>query len=316
MMQKIWYRYLKILITIEEDDDLAQIGHEIKHSVLFKGANFWAMVFAIIIACIGLNIGSKLAIIGAMILSPLMGPVYGISFGIIAQDSFLVKNATKNFLKIILISLLVSSLYFLITPLDLKSIEVDNFTTASIFDILIAFFGGIAGFIAISRKNGERYLVGVSIATSCIPPICASGYGFSHGDFGLFFGGLYLFLINAFFIFLGSFMISLFMNIHKGQHFSNTFKWALTICILVITLPSIFQTKNTIKHLLFEQRAIQFVEKIEQEKNLYILEKKIDKERDILNILYYGDFPKSAISRENLKKYNIDSSQLVLIKIK
>jgi uncharacterized membrane protein len=35
---------------------------------LFKGANFWAMVFAIIIACIGLNIGSKLAIIGAMIL--------------------------------------------------------------------------------------------------------------------------------------------------------------------------------------------------------------------------------------------------------
>jgi uncharacterized hydrophobic protein (TIGR00271 family) len=288
MMQKIWYRYLKILITIEEDDDLTQIGHEIKHSVLFKGANFWAMVFAIIIACIGLNIGSKLAIIGAMILSPLMGPVYGISFGIIAQDMFLVKNATKNFLKIILISLFVSSIYFVITPLDLKSIEVDNFTSASIFDILIAFFGGIAGFIAISRKNGERFLVGVSIATSCIPPICASGYGISHGNFGLFFGGLYLFLINAFFIFLGSFMISLFMNIHKGRHFSKTFKWALIICILVITLPSIFQTNNTIKHVLFEQRAIQFVEKIEQEKNLYILEKKIDKEHDVLHILYYA----------------------------
>jgi uncharacterized hydrophobic protein (TIGR00271 family) len=315
-MQKIWYRYLKILITIEEDDDLAQIGHEIKHSVLFKGANFWAMVFAIIIACIGLNIGSKLAIIGAMILSPLMGPVYGISFGIIAQDMFLVKNATKNFLKIILISLFVSSIYFVITPLDLKSIEVDNFTSASIFDILIAFFGGIAGFIAISRKNGERFLVGVSIATSCIPPICASGYGISHGNFGLFFGGLYLFLINAFFIFLGSFMISLFMNIHKGRHFSKTFKWALIICILVITLPSIFQTNNTIKHVLFEQRAIQFIEKIEQEKNLYILEKKIDKEQDILHILYYGHFPKSILNSTYLDKYHLNSTQLVLIKIK
>jgi uncharacterized hydrophobic protein (TIGR00271 family) len=316
MMQKIWYRYLKILITIEEDDDLTQIGHEIKHSVLFKGANFWAMVFAIIIACIGLNIGSKLAIIGAMILSPLMGPVYGISFGIIAQDSFLIKNATKNFLKIILISLFVSSIYFVITPLDLKSIEVDNFTSASIFDILIAFFGGIAGFIAISRKNGERFLVGVSIATSCIPPICASGYGISHGNFGLFFGGLYLFLINAFFIFLGSFMISLFMNIHKGRHFSKTFKWVLIICILVITLPSIFHTNNTIKHVLFEQRAIQFVEKIEQEKNLYILEKKIDKEHDVLHILYYGHFPKSILSSSFLDKFYLDSTQLVLIKIK
>jgi uncharacterized hydrophobic protein (TIGR00271 family) len=315
-MNKIWYRYLKILVTIEEDDDLTQISDEIKHSVLFKGANFWAMVFAIIIACIGLNIGSKLAIIGAMILSPLMGPVYGISFGIIAQDMFLVKIATKNFIKIILISLLVSSIYFLLTPLDLKSIEVDNFTTASIFDILIAFFGGIAGFIAISRKNGERFLVGVSIATSCIPPICASGYGISHGNFALFFGGLYLFLINAFFIFLGSFLISLFMNIHKGQHFSNKFKWTLLLCIILIALPSIFQTKNTIKHVLFEHRAIQFVDNIEHIKNLYILEKKIDKEKDILSILYYGDFPKSAISQENLKKYDIDSSQLILIKIK
>jgi hypothetical protein len=106
------------------------------------------------------------------------------------------------------------------------------------------------------------------------------------------------------------------MNIHRGQHFSNKFKWALFLCIILIALPSIFQTKNTIKHVLFEHRAMQFVEDIEHSKNLYILEKKIDKEHDILHILYYGDFPKSVINQENLKKYDIDSSQLVLIKIK
>ena len=53
------------------------IHSEIQKGVYFKGTNLWILVFAILVASIGLNMNSTAVIIGAMLISPLMGPITG-----------------------------------------------------------------------------------------------------------------------------------------------------------------------------------------------------------------------------------------------
>ena len=62
---------------------------------------------------------------------------------------------------------------------------------------MVAFFGGLAGILAGSRKEKSNVIPGVAIATALMPPLCTAGYGLAHGDWHYFFGALYLFLINA-----------------------------------------------------------------------------------------------------------------------
>ncbi len=173
-----------------EEDEIATI-REIWEGVNLSGYNFWIMGFAMVIACIGLNTNSLSAIIGAMLISPLMGPVTGYAFALATRDRLMRNSAIRNFLWMTGISLAASTLFFLISPFDNNTDALMAFSKASIFDILIAFFGGMAGFVGIMKKDGIKVMAGVAVATACMPPLCTAGFGLAHGIWMEFIGGLY-----------------------------------------------------------------------------------------------------------------------------
>ena len=178
---KVAQRYLRQLADLREHIDTDAAARQIQSGIWFKGPNVWILAFSIIIASVGLNVNSTAVIIGAMLVSPLMGPIIGIGLSIGTDDMDLLKNAAKNLLVMVIISLIVSSLYFLVSPLRQNNpTELLARTSPTIYDVLIAFFGGCAGIIENARKEKGTVLSGVAIATALMPPLCTAGYGLSH----------------------------------------------------------------------------------------------------------------------------------------
>ena len=160
------------------------------------------LMCSIFIASIGLNMNSTAVIIGAMLISPLMTPIIGLGFGLAIFDTRLIKQSLEVLFTQVLVSLLVSALYFWISPLSYASSELIARTSPTIWDVLIAIAGGIAGVIGSRKKEANNIVPGVAIATALMPPICTAGYGLANGNVRFLFGALYLFLINCVFIML------------------------------------------------------------------------------------------------------------------
>ena len=170
--------YLKELFSLRDDADAEATIESITKSVEFKGVNVWVLFFAIIVASLGLNVNSTAVIIGAMLISPLMGPINGIGLSIGISDDVLLRKSLYNYVVMVVISFVASSLYFLVSPLGDAQSELLARTSPTIFDVLIAFFGGLAGIVALSRKSQPITVIsGVAIATALMPPLCTAGYG-------------------------------------------------------------------------------------------------------------------------------------------
>ena len=168
--------YIKELIDLEADADPHTTIDNISNSVEFRGVNVWILVFAIVVASIGLNMNSTAVIIGAMLISPLMNPIMGLGLGVGISDNDLIRKSLRNLLVMVLISLIASTTYFLLTPLSDAQSELLARTRPTIFDVLIALFGGLAGIVASSRKQEKVTVVsGVAIATALMPPLCTAG---------------------------------------------------------------------------------------------------------------------------------------------
>ena len=208
---KAWFRLLwkkiKEYTQLREDTDYEATVDYISKSVVFRGMNVWILVFAIIVASVGLNVNSTAVIIGAMLISPLMGPISGIGLAIGILDDDLLRKSLKNLGIMVLISLVASTFYFLISPLGDAQSELLARTRPTIFDVFIAFFGGLAGIVAISRKSQSITVIsGVAIATALMPPLCTAGFGLATLQLKYFFGAFYLFFLNSFFIALATFL--------------------------------------------------------------------------------------------------------------
>lgn len=187
------------------DDDL--IDERIRGDIHMKGSNLWILMFAILIASIGLNVNSTAVIIGAMLISPLMGPIMGIGYGAGINDFTLIRRSFKNLAIATLIALITSTLYFSISPLDTAQSELLARTTPTVWDVLIGLFGGLAGIVAVTRKEKTNVIPGVAIATALMPPLCTAGFGLATGHWNYFFGAFYLYTINFVFIALSAFLI-------------------------------------------------------------------------------------------------------------
>ena len=161
---------------MSEDLDVESASESIKKNIHFRGANVFILACAIIIASVGLNLNSIPVIIGAMLISPLMGPILGFGMGLGTNDMKLVKQALTNFFVMVGISIIASTLYFLISPLRLgNQSELLARTNPTIYDVMIALFGGLAGILETSRKDKGKVLSGVAIATALMPPLCTVG---------------------------------------------------------------------------------------------------------------------------------------------
>ena len=237
---RLLWRKVKDFAQLREDTDYEATLDTISKSVEFRGMNMWILVFAIIVASVGLNVNSTAVIIGAMLISPLMGPINGIGLSVGIMDEHLLQKSVKNLGIMVLVSLLASFLYFLVSPLGDAQSELLARTRPTIIDVFIAFFGVLAGIVATSRKSQSITVIsGVAIATALMPPLCTAGYGLATAQFKYFFGAFYLFFLNSFFISLATFLMVRFLNFPQIQYVDHARNRAVKRITISMTTDSL-----------------------------------------------------------------------------
>ena len=275
--------YLKDHVNLSEDVDYSGANLSIRKNIAFKGHNVFILACAIIIASVGLNVNSIPVIIGAMLISPVMGPILGFGFGLGIRDNRLVKDSLENYLVMVAISIAASTLFFILSPLNLGNpSELLARTNPSIYDVLIALFGGIAGMLETSRKERGTVISGVAIATALMPPLCTVGYGISLLNWHYILGALYLFLINSIFIALATFLTTkylrfpLVMEEEVDGMRQRLSKRAIAFILLVMIVPSIFSAIRMVQENNFNIHAEKLVSKNKSIGKSFIYDYKTD----------------------------------------
>lgn len=258
-------RTIRYYSFIFDEIDTESAAQRIKSSIWFRGPNAWILAFAIVLASVGLNVNSTAVIIGAMLVSPLMGPIIGAGLALGTNDVDLLKSAGKNLLAMVIISLLASTLFFILSPLSLVNpTELEARTSPTIYDVLIAFFGGMAGILENSRKERGTVLSGVAIATALMPPLCTAGYGLAHLNMHFFFGALYLFVINSVFIALATYFMVKYLEFPTvsgvSEELASRRRKAISTILFIILVPSIWSAFSLIRSNNFERNVQNFVE--------------------------------------------------------
>lgn len=307
------------------DEDKAsedEVKENIRRSVDFKGTNLWVLIFAIVIASVGLNVNSTAVIIGAMLVSPLMGPIMGIGLGLAINDFELFKRSLKNFLWAVAISLAVSTLYFAITPLNTAQSELLARTTPTTWDVLIATFGGLAGIVAQSRKDRTSTVIpGVAIATALMPPLCTAGFGLATGNMAYFGGAFYLFFINTVFIAFSTFFVVRFLKYERkvfmDKKREKRVKNSIIIIITATLVPSVIMAYSIVQRTLFESNANLFITEVLSFPSSEVVNRniKFHREGNSIEVTMIGD-PVSldaiATARNMLPNYNLNGTDIIV----
>lgn len=261
----------------EEKKD--KVLENVVSNISFRGSNLWILACAIIIASIGLNVNSTAVIIGAMLISPLMGPIVGAGFALGTYNFSLLKKSFKNLLIATFVSLTVSAIYFYVSPFKDVQSELLARTAPNIYDVLIAFFGGLVGVIAITRVEKGNPIPGVAIATALMPPLCTAGFGLATFNFSYFFGAFYLYTINCFFICIATFFVVKFLQYPSSiidNKYEKRIRYGISILIIVMIVPSFYLAYNLYKEKKFTKTAEQFVQKEFENNGYTVIYKKIN----------------------------------------
>ncbi|WDF58147.1 DUF389 domain-containing protein [Flavobacterium sp. KACC 22758] len=304
------------------EDDRARTLEAVKKNITFKGANLWILACAIIVASVGLNVNSTAVIIGAMLISPLMGPIVGAGFALGIYDFSLFKKSLNNLLTATVVSLAVSTLYFYLSPFKDVQSELLARTSPNIYDILIAFFGGVVGVIAVTRSEKGNPIPGVAIATALMPPLCTAGYGLATGQWKFFLGAFYLYSINCVFIGIATFLIIKYLNYPAVKQIDETHqkrvKYIIAFLITVMLLPSSYLAYSLYREQQFKKNADLFIENEFTDKGYTIVYKKTDfgpKIRKLELAFLSRRFSKAEITaltkRLNQNKYLSDTRLII-----
>ena len=300
-----------------EIDGFETIRATIEKDLVFKGTNLWILIFAIVLASVGLNINSTAVIIGAMLISPLMGPINGIGYSLATNNFHLLRIAIKNFGFAVGAGLVASTLYFFVTPVSVAHSELLARTSPTIYDVLIALFGGLAGMVALSSKQKGNVIPGVAIATALMPPLCTAGYGLGTGQYSYFIGAFYLFIINTVFIAFGAVIISRLLKFPIVTEVDKTRRkriTQLTSVILALTLvPSIYFGYKLVQKEEFFENATRFTKAMRVFEGNYQMSHEIDPKKKSILMVYAGaSFTEEQ--KRTLKKiaenFSIDTSMI------
>ena len=293
----------------------------IRNNIPFTGPNVYILGVAIVIASVGLNVNSIPVIIGAMLISPLMSPIIGFGYGLGTNDTQLLSKSLKNLGVMVGISLLASTLYFLLTPLETDNpTELMARTQPSIYDVLIAFFGGLAGILEISRKDKGTVISGVAIATALMPPLCTVGYGIANLNWQYASGAMYLFFINSVFIAMATYIVVKFLKYpqveeKEGSYYRRIISAA--ILVLIVIVPSVYTGYKIIRENNFSKTTRSFVKENQSVGGTYIYDYSIDMKQTpyILELRLAGE-SLSEDSRATLynaaEKAGILASQIII----
>jgi uncharacterized hydrophobic protein (TIGR00271 family) len=279
----------------------------------------WILIFAIVIASIGLNMNSTAVIIGAMLISPLMGPINGMGYSIATFDLELFRKSIRNFTFAVIASLVASTTYFALSPVSTAHSELLARTSPTIYDVLIALFGGLAGIVAISSKKKGNVIPGVAIATALMPPLCTAGYGLATSQFTYFFGAIYLFAINTIFIAIASVWVSQFLKFPIRSIVDAKRKvrinQLITVVITLVILPSIYFGYQLVQHEKFTEKANRYVSSVSLYEGNYLLKNNINPKRERISLVYGGnqlsDEQKEAITIK-AKDFGIEEAEIII----
>ncbi|GIM59279.1 DUF389 domain-containing protein [Capnocytophaga canimorsus] len=256
--------YIRDFVDIRKETDQQATIESIKSDIAFRGHTAWILVCSIFVASIGLNANSTAVVIGAMLISPLMGPILGIALSLAMNDVDLLRRAIKNFSVMVMLSIFAAFLFFWLFPLRDASSELLARTTPDIRDVLIAFFGGLALIIARTKKGTVASVIfGVAIATALMPPLCTVGFGLAIGNLSFAMGALYLFIINAIFIALATFLILRVIRVPM-VHYANSSKRKRIsniayILSTLVMIPAGYTFWQVLKKSQFDNSARQFI---------------------------------------------------------
>ena len=273
------------------------------------------LMCSIFIASIGLNMNSTAVVIGSMLISPLMTPIVGLGFGLAIFDTRLIEQSLKVLFTQVLVSLLVSTLYFWISPLSYASSQLIARTSPTIWDVLIAIAGGIAGVIGSRKKEANNIVPGVAIATALMPPICTAGYGLAIGNVRFLFGALYLFSINCVFIMLTNVVGTRIMMkksaLSSFKELNIKMKIGLISLIVLLVLPASYSAVTLTMNEKRKQEIKQFVGK--EFANYTVINQVYKSSNNELVLTVIGD-PISEEELETIRQkqasYGIQSVQL------
>jgi len=302
----------------KENEDLTV--ESIRHGVIFKGTNLWVLIFAIFIASLGLNVNSTAVIIGAMLISPLMGPIMGFGLAVGINDIELFKQSFRSYLLTTFISVVTSTLYFSLTPLNEVQSELLARTSPTIYDVLIALFGGLAGIIAVSTKEKGNVIPGAAIATALMPPLCTAGFGLATGNIFYFLGAFYLYFINSVFISFATFLGVRFMHFKRkafvDKQREQMVRRYIIILVLVTMCPAFYLTYGIVKSTFFEASANSFIAKEFDFENTQVISRKISyDEKEIRVVLVGNELTQPEIDKvhNSLKHYNLEDTKLTIV---
>ena len=266
------------------EEDKKKVLENVFNNISFRGSNLWILACAIIIASVGLNVNSTAVIIGAMLISPLMGPIVGAGFALGTYDFPLLKKSMKNLVIATGVSLLVSALYFYFSPFKDVQSEILARTSPNIYDVLIAFFGGLVGVIAVTRVEKGNPIPGVAIATALMPPLCTAGYGIATFNFPYFAGAFYLYTINCFFICIATFFVVKYLKYpaasFKSIRYSRQIRVGITSLILIMIIPSFYLAYTLWNEKKYTKIVEQFINTEFVSNGNMVIYKKIDYKSD------------------------------------
>lgn len=315
-----WIDRLLVYLRLGADaEDPGIAMNAIENNSKFRGTNMLILVFAIIIASVGLNVNSAAVIIGAMLISPLMGPIVAVGAGLGVMDLWLVRRSLKNLGFAVGASLITSTLYFLVSPLSEAHSEILARTTPTIWDVLIALAGGFAGIVATASKEKNRGNVvpGVAIATALMPPLCTAGYGLAHLNMPYFFGALYLFTINSVFISISALLTVRWLGYpsipQKDEKMASSIRRYTTLIVVATIVPSIYLAYRLVGQNVYKTKAEKFVAAECSIPENYLMQQTIDAPKRNITLTYLGngisEEQKSQLQRR-MEPYGIEGTGL------
>ena len=269
-----------------------KIDATIRANTRVSGTSMWVLMFAIAVSSIGLNVNSTAVVIGAMLISPLMGPIVGMGYGLAVGDTALIRQAVRNIIIFVVISLITATLYFLLTPLKEAQSEILARTQPTLWDVLIAFFGGSAGIVALTRKEGGNPIPGVAIATALMPPLCTAGYGLAHGNWHYFLGASYLFAINCVFIAFATLLFSKLLKLPRRglvkESKRRLHSIIITAVVLAVMIPSGYMASGLVRQEIFNTRANAAIATAKQQEGFFVLRKMLNHRENKVSLVVNG----------------------------
>jgi uncharacterized hydrophobic protein (TIGR00271 family) len=252
-------------LALRAETDAQGTVQRISAGATLSPENLWMLGSSAVLASIGLDVGSAAVVIGAMLISPLMGPILGVGLGVGVTDRALIQGSLRELGFATVVVLAVSGLYFLFSPLASPTTELLARTRPTLLDVGVAFFGGIAGIVAGSRKQPSLAIPGVAIATALMPPLCTAGFGLATGNWAFFLGAFYLYGLNAVFIALATFLMVRFL--HFPHHEEATAderrreRRLVAVVTVVAALPSAYFLYDVARGVREQRRITTFFER-------------------------------------------------------